>query len=45
MHFLHFIIVPEMKPMLHFMLVCSVDLYQSLLDLISVGATHVPDYR
>lgn len=26
MHFLHFIIVPEMKPILHFMLVCNVDL-------------------
>lgn len=45
MHFLHFIIVPEMKPILHFMLVCSVDLHQAFLDLISVRAGHVPDYR
>lgn len=45
MHFLHFIIVPEMKPILHFMLVCSADLYQPFWDLISVRGSHVPDYR
>lgn len=43
-HFLHFSIVPEMKPILHFMPVCSVDLYQSLLDLVSVEVGFVPDY-
>lgn len=45
MHFCHFIIVPEMKPILHFMLVCRADLYQPFWDLISVRASHVPDYR
>lgn len=45
MHFLHFIIAPEMKPMLHFLLVCGVDLYRSSLDLITVPAGRVPDYR
>lgn len=33
-----------MKPILHFMPVCSVDLYQSLLALISVEVGSVPDY-
>lgn len=33
-----------MKPILHFMPVCSVDLYQSLLDLVSVEVGFVPDY-
>lgn len=41
---LHFSIVPEMKPILHFMPVCGVDLYQSLLALISVEVGFVPDY-
>lgn len=43
-HFLHFSLVPKMKPILHFMRVCSIDLYQSLLDLISVEVGFVPDY-
>lgn len=34
----------KMKPILHFMPVCSVDLYQSLLALISVEVGFVPDY-
>lgn len=42
MHFLHFTIVPEMKPVLHFMLVCSVDLDQAFLDLISVRRAMCP---
>lgn len=33
-----------MKPILHFMPVCSVDLYQSLLALISVEVGFVPNY-
>lgn len=33
-----------MKPILHFMPVCSVDLYQSLLALISAEVGFVPDY-
>lgn len=41
---LHFGIVPEMKPMPHFMPVCRVALYQSLLALISVEVGSVPDY-
>lgn len=45
MHFLDFSIVPETKPIvLHFMPVCSVDLYQSVLDLISVEVGFGPDY-
>lgn len=34
----------ELKPILHFMPVFSVDLYQSLLALISVEVGFVPDY-
>lgn len=41
---LHFSIVSEMKPIFHFMPVCGVDLYQSLLALISVEVGFVPDY-
>lgn len=43
-HSLHVSLVPKMKPILHFMHVCSIDLYQSLLDLISVEVGFVPDY-
>lgn len=38
----HYSIVSEMKPILHFIAVCGVDLYHSLLAFISVEVGYCP---